>query len=163
MRPLTETDATETYASWLRDTEVNKFLATKHATVESQREFIALKNAQKNAELFGIFLREDTRHIGTIKLEPIDLIAKKATIGIMIGDKREWGKGLAAEAMQLVIAHCFNDLSLTELELGVLAQNRSALRVYEKLGFVETDRKIGAVKYENGVFDQVEMSLKLHA
>lgn len=162
MRPLTEADATDTYASWLRDPEVNQFLATKHATVETQRDFIRSKNTQKNTELYGIFLREGMRHIGTVKLEPIDLVAKRATIGIMIGDKTVQNKGFGREAMQLLINHC-RALGLEELSLGVLAQNIGALHLYKKLGFVETERKLGAVTYSNGVFDQVEMTLKLHA
>lgn len=163
LRLLTPRDATATYASWLNDPEVNAYLETKRATVDTLREYIEKKSAQSDTEFYGIFLREDDRHIGTVKLEPIDKMRGYAQIGILIGDKREWGKGYAAEVMQLLIEYCFGPLGLTEVRLGVLAQNENAIQVYEKLGFREMSRSIGAVAYENGRFDQVEMTLKKHA
>jgi ribosomal-protein-alanine N-acetyltransferase len=163
VRPMTEDDATPLYASWLQDEEVNRYLATKGSTTEELKAYIAQKNAQEDTEFYGIFLREDGRHIGTTKLEPIDKVAKAATIGIMIGDKREWGKGLAREAMQLIIQHCFNELGMDEVRLGVLGQNTSAIEAYKKLGFVEVARKPQSVHFPNGIFDQVEMTLKKHA
>ncbi len=160
---MDERDATPVYASWLNDEEVNRYLATKSATVDELVKYIALKNEQKDTELYGIYLREGDRHIGTMKLEPIDRTAKKATIAIMIGDKREWGKGLAGEAMQLLIRRCFETLGIEEIHLGVVGANAAAIRAYEKLGFKEVSRKQGAVVYPNGTFDQIEMTLIQHA
>ena len=160
---MTEADATERYAGWLNDPEVNTYLTTKSATVPELRQFIITKNAQPDTLLFGIFLRENSVHIGTTKLEPIDRVNKKATIGILIGDKRYWGKGIASEAMSLLIDFCFSELRLDEVNLGVLAQNEAALRVYTKLGFREIRREMGAVHYANGIFDQVTMIKRNHA
>ena len=160
LRPMTEKDATDVYTSWLNDPEVNKYLTTKSATVEELREYIAKKNMQADTKLFGIFLKENSVHIGTVKLEPIDTPNKKATIGILIGDKNYWGKGYAGEAMQLLIKYCFENLHMEEVNLGVLAQNTAAMRAYEKLGFKEAKRELGVVHYPNGVFDQVTMVLK---
>lgn len=160
LHKMGESDATTSYASWLNDVEVNKYLATKSATVDELKSYIATKNSQPNTLLFGIFSKEDDGHIGTIKLEPIDTVAKVATIAIMIGDKRYWGKGLAVESMQLLIDYCFSDLGLKEVNLGVLAQNEPAIRAYQKLGFEEAKREIGTVHYPNGIFDQVTMVKK---
>ncbi|MFA6414391.1 MAG: GNAT family N-acetyltransferase [Candidatus Paceibacterota bacterium] len=159
VRPMSETDATSVYAAWLNDSEVNKYLATKSTTVEELKRYIATKNGQSDTLLFGMFLKEDNRHIGTIKLEPIDIANKRATIAIMLGDKREWGKGYGPESMRLLITHCFNELGLEEVNLGVLAQNVSAIKSYEKIGFKEVKREAGAITYPNGIFDQVTMTL----
>jgi len=156
---MTGSDASEAYASWLNDPEVNRYLATKSATLESVKEYIQKKNATPDTELYGIFLREGDKHIGSLKLEPIDRAAKRATLGILIGEKGEWGKGYAGEALRLAVARCFSELGMEEVWLGVIAQNTSAIRAYQKLGFVETARKPGSVVFPNGVFDQVEMQL----
>lgn len=163
VRKMSERDATGEYASWLNDPEVNRYLETKSATIAELKKYIAGKNAQKDTELYGIFLCDGDRHIGTVKLEPIDFVTKRATVGIMIGDKREWGKGLAGEAIQLLIDYCFTKLKMKELIMGVLAQNAAAIRAYKKVGFKEVKREIGAVIYPNGTFDQVTMSLQTHA
>lgn len=160
LRMLSETDATATYAGWLNDPEVNRFLATKHATIPELQEYIRIKNSKDDTLLFGIFLNEGDKHIGTIKLEPIEPTQKRATIAIMIGDKDHWGKGLAMEAMQLLMDYSFKELGVREMHLGVIGQNTSAIKVYKKLGFIEVQRKLHSVQYGNEVFDQVEMILR---
>jgi len=160
---MTEEDATERYASWLNDPDVNTYLATKSTSMLELRAYIKSKNAQADTLLLGIFLHENDTHIGTVKLEPIDTLNKRATIAILIGEKQEWGKGLAGEAMSMLIEYCFSELHLNEVNLGVLAQNEHAIRSYTKLGFKETRREIGAVHYPNGVFDQVIMAIHNHA
>jgi ribosomal-protein-alanine N-acetyltransferase len=163
VRPMTIHEATPTYASWLNDKEVNRYLATKGSTVEELRHYITKKSAQTDCEFYGIFLHPEGRHIGTIKLEPIERVQGYAQIGILIGDKQEWGKGYGSEAMRLIIDYCFKTLRLGEVKLGVIGENEAALQLYKKLGFVEVARKPQSVHYPNGVFDQVEMSLKNHA
>lgn len=158
-RTLEVADATERYASWLNDPEVNRFLATKGATVGELREYIAKKITRPDALYFGIFLNENDLHIGTVKLEPIDLIGKKATIAIMIGDKSYWGRGLAGEAMTLLIRYCFDTLGIEEMHLGVVAKNIAAIRSYEKLGFREVKRDLASVTYGDEIHDQVWMTL----
>ena len=50
-------------------------------------------------------MRESNKHIGTIKLEPIDLETKKAVIAIMVGDKKSWGNGYGGEAMKILLEY----------------------------------------------------------
>ncbi len=160
LRSMTSADASLVYASWLNDKEVNKFLATKSATVAELEEYISKKNSQSDALHLGIFLKDNDQHIGTVKLEPIDSVNKKATIAIMIGDKASWGKGFAKEAMKVLIDYALKELKIEEINLGVLLQNENAIKAYKKLGFQETRREMKSVKYPNGVFDQIWMSYK---
>ena len=136
-------------------------MSTKSATVEELREYIEKKSANPDTMFYGIFLLDGDRHIGTIKLEPIDRVNKKAVLGILIGDKREWGKGYGPEAMRLLIDYCIEEGLM--VGLGVLAQNEAAIRAYKRVGFEEVSRALGAVTYSNGTFDQVEMIFKKHA
>lgn len=158
LRILEDRDATERYAGWLNDPEVNRFLATKSATVTELREYIAKKHAQKDALFFGIYLKENDLIIGTVKLEPIELPKKRATIAVMIGEKTEWGKGYAGEAMKLLMDWCFDELGCEEVNLGVVAKNIAAIRAYEKLGFRETKRDLGYIRYGDELHDQVWMT-----
>src|SRR3990167_7327418 len=93
LRKLTQDDATQAYCDWLNDPEVNAYLETKQATIESIQKFIKEKNESPMALLLGIFWRETDLHIGNVKLEPI--INNLADIGILVGDKSYWGKGVA--------------------------------------------------------------------
>ncbi len=135
LRPLSLEDATQTYADWLNDPEVNEFLTTKSATLESIRTYIQDQLDQSDVEFYGIFLTDGDTHIGTIKLEGIHPQEGHATITIMIGDKAFWGAGYGPEAMRRLMRHAFDDLGLSEIRLGVLARNERAVRAYQKLGF----------------------------
>ncbi len=159
LRILDDSHANERYASWLNDPEVNKFLATKSATIPELREYIAKKHGQKDALFFGVFLKENDLFIGTVKLEPIEPDHRRATIAVMIGDKEYWGKGFAAEAMGLLCDWCFDELGLEEMNLGVIAKNTAAIRAYEKLGFTETKRDTNYIQYGDEMHDQVWMAL----
>ena len=157
IRTLTSEDATEKYVGWLNDPEVNRFLATKNATMSSVREYINARNEQSNCLFFGIFLRGD--HIGTIKLEPIDLKKKTATIAIMLGDKRTWGHGYGSEALRILIRYGFDALKLHDINLGVISENHAAIRSYEKVGFRETHRTTKSIRYGDNVYDHVTMAV----
>src|SRR3989344_3619741 len=137
LRRLDVSDATAAYAGWLNDPEVNRFLDTKSATLKSVQDYIQTKNQKDNVFLFGIFVKAGDHHIGTIKLDPIDYRAKKATMAVMVGDKAYWGKGLGGEAIEVLCAYGFEALGLSEIWLGLQRANRAATKAYAKLGFVQ--------------------------
>jgi len=145
-----EKDATEEYCDWLNDPDVNKYLETKEATISELMQYIKDKNNDPNSLFLGVFLKKDSKHIGNIKLEPIDFDDKKATLGILIGNKEYWGRGLGTEATKLLIEYAFNTLDLIEVNLGVISENKAAIRVYEKVGF----------NYENKTPGNIVMSIK---
>ena len=139
LRELQESDASEEYCSWINDSDVNKYLEAKKTTVEELREYIKEKKESKNAIFYGIFMKETEKHIGNIKLEPIDWDKKKAMMGIMLGDKESWGLGLGKEAIELLLEHVKKEHSLKEIELGVRSEHTRAIALYKKLGFAESN------------------------
>ncbi|MCC5881944.1 MAG: acetyltransferase [Halomonas sp.] len=56
-------------------------------------------------------------------------------IDIWIGEPDELGKGYGTTMMQLALAHCFSDPSVSAVVIDPLAENRRAQRFYERLGF----------------------------
>ena len=160
LRALDIGDATEDYSRWFADPMVTRFLGTKSATVSELKQYIIKKNQKNDTIFLGIFLKKLDTKIGTIKLEYIDHIKGTADIAIMLGDRSHAGKGLGGEAMQTLIDYAFSDLNLSEITLGVVAQNTVAVRAYKKLGFKETKRMYQIVHYGTETYDQVAMSLK---
>jgi RimJ/RimL family protein N-acetyltransferase len=157
LRPLTEDDASDVYVRWLNDPEVNKFLETRSVTVEELRSYIREKNASSKALFLGIFWKENGQHIGNVKLEPIDWKARTAVLGILIGEKAYWGRGVGTEAIRLVEEHTFNELGLRELTLGVISTHVSAICLYEKCGFVICGIEKDAVDHDGQLFDRTLM------
>ena len=75
------------------------------------------------------------KFIGTLKVYEINFINKSAGIGILIGDKNMWGKGIATSAISLVKSYLFNKLGLRKLHAGYFAENISMEKAFLKNGF----------------------------
>lgn len=135
LKTLLAKNATKEYCNWLNDPEVNQYLETKKATIAELKKYIEKKNRNPNCLFLGIFFKENQKHIGNIKLEPINFKERKATIGILIGDKNYWGKGIGTEAIKLFVNYAFQKLNLKEIKLGVILENKPAVALYKKVGF----------------------------
>jgi len=159
LRLLTENDASKDYCRWLNDPEVNQYLETHQATIGSLKKYIKERTGDKNCFFMGIFDKENNKHIGNIKLEPIDWKKKSAVTGILIGDKSYWGKGIGTEATKLMVNYGFNKLGLNEIELGVLSENKAAIKVYEKVGFVIDHIEEKAKKHVDIFYDMIVMKI----
>ena len=157
LRTLEPSDASLEYAAWLNDPVVNQYLETRQATIEDLQKYIQAKLESSNTLFFGIFWIENNRHIGNVKLEPIDFDKGVATMGILIGDKEYWGRGVATEVTNLIVDFAFSTLGLAEVNLGVLSENKAAIRVYEKCGFVVDRIDSKSMNHGGVLYDQVYM------
>lgn len=160
LKKLTLEDASEEYCGWLNDPEVNKNLVTKKISSIQLEEYINGKNNSAKCLLLGIFDRINNKHIGNIKLEPIEFQEKKAVIGVLIGNKNYWGRGAATEAVKLAKEYAFGELNLSELSLGVFPDNKAAIKVYEKNGFKIDRVEEKSVMVNGQLFDNLIMVLK---
>lgn len=61
-------------------------------------------------------------------------VSQSANIGYWMGE-RFAGRGLMAEALELVVDHCFRTLRLHRLEAACIPSNNRSVRVLEKAGF----------------------------
>jgi ribosomal-protein-alanine N-acetyltransferase len=137
--------ATARYLAWLSDVEVTRHLEIRFAppdAVDDLAKFIASCNASEDTLMLGIFLRRDGRHIGNIKLGPINRHHGTAGIGLLIGERDEWGKGHACAAIELVSDYAFNNLSLAKLTAGCYAGNEGSRRAFLNAGFAEEGRLV---------------------
>lgn len=137
LRPLEPADLEGPYLGWLNDPEVTRFMEAGAfpTTLSSLRRYVEdVAQAPANVMLAIIEKTADT-HVGNIKLGPIHWIHRRADLGIMIGDRAQWGRGYGREAVGLVLAYGFDRLNLNKITLGVDADNSRAVRLYEALGF----------------------------
>jgi len=142
---LLKTDhVTQDYVSWLNDPSVNQYLECRFAahTIESTRKYVEAVLTSPHNLFLGIRSHLSGRHVGNIKLGPIDQHHGTGEIGILIGDKSVWGKGIAGSAINLMAEIARSQLSLRKLTAGCYASNVGCQRAFEKAGFtVEAVRK----------------------
>ncbi len=143
LRTLRATDASPDYLGWLSDPAINAYLEVRFNPPRSVSElatYIADTNASSHTLLLGIFLSDSERHIGNIKIGPIDWNHQVGDLGFLIGDRAHWGKGYASEAIALLSDYAFAHLGLVKLTAGCYADNQGSRRALQKAGFVEEGR-----------------------
>ncbi len=151
--------ATEKYCAWLNDIEVNKYLEIfEEQTIKKLTTYV--ENAVKNKTYFwAICLKKSNKHIGNIKIDPINFYHQFGEYGILMGDKDEWGKGYAKEASTAVLNFCFQVLKLRKICLGVVVDNISAYELYKKLGFEQEGLYKQHGKYNNKFCNVARMAI----
>ncbi len=144
LRPLTVSDFSDQYLEWLGNPEINRYLETRWTEQTRSTIEIFLKEMGKsnNSVLFGIFL--DGKHVGNIKIGPVNWNHFYADVSYFIGDRNAWGRGLATEAVSLVTRFGFERLGLNKCKAGVYSGNLGSCRVLEKVGY----RKEGCLRKE---------------
>lgn len=127
----------EAYLSWFFDKEASNYIdyAKTNVNMECLRAYVREKFLSDNALMFGIFLKNTTTHIGNIKFEPIDFKTGTTVMGVLIGDEKWRGKGVFPEVSE-VIEKELKKLGLKKVFLGVKKENATAVRAYEKFGYV---------------------------
>lgn len=138
LREVRPSDVNERYYRWMNDPEITRFLESRFApnAIENLRDYVAGKLEDRDNIFLAIVLKEEDRHIGNIKLGPIQWIHRLADIGLLIGEKDCWGKGYATEAIQLVSHYAFNVLNLHKVAAGCYGPNEGSARAFRKAGFV---------------------------
>jgi RimJ/RimL family protein N-acetyltransferase len=151
---------TDDYVRWLNTPEVFKYLETGgNYTIEALRNY--LQSVERNPDMlfWAIHTKSNKKHIGNIKIDPINKRHGLGEYGILMGEQSEWGKGYAKEASLLIIDYCFKTLNLRKMTLGVVERNGAAVHLYKSLGFqIEGVYKKHGF-YENEYHDVLRMAL----
>lgn len=132
-------DATQEYVDWLNDKEVNQYLESRFvlATRENVEKFIQHTLLSPDTYFFAIIDTATQLHVGNIKIGPVNTYHKRADIGILIGDKNFWGKGIATEAIALIAEFAFNQLNLDKVMAGCYSNNIGSYKAFIKCNFIE--------------------------
>jgi RimJ/RimL family protein N-acetyltransferase len=159
LRELEAADCTPAYVEWLNDPLVAGFLETRHSPqdIASVRTFVETVAARENEFLFGIFLREDGRHIGNIKVGPVHPWHRLGDVSLLIGDRGCWGRGFAAEAILAVSRYAFAALGADKLSASMYAENEGSRRAFLKAGYRDEGLRRAHYRLDEGRSDLVEL------
>ena len=142
LSPCTTEDA-ERWTAWDNDLEVTIPLGDEAYTPTGlEREASSLAGVvNQGAHCFAIVDQETGTAIGRCMLFDMDMVDRRAMLGIVIGEKSYWGRGYGQEAVRLLLDYSFNLLNLNNIMLGVFDFNRRAIECYRKVGFREIGRR----------------------
>lgn len=128
---------------WMNDSDITKWLLMLlPASAAQEKDWFAKQSFLSNppSDIVLAIVLKDGQHIGNIGLHKIDWISRRAELGIVIGDKDQWGKGYASEAEKLLIHYAFESLGLNKLYAPIFADNVGSQKAIQKNGAHEEAR-----------------------
>jgi RimJ/RimL family protein N-acetyltransferase len=137
IRPVREADA-EACLVWMGDPEVARYEYWDPYTLEKLREefreLAAIPPASIGVwNLHGVVLREVGAVVGCVLIRMQDSVHRQAEIGFHF-HKMYWGRGLATEAAEGLLAYGFETMGAHRIFGVADARNAASIRVLEKLG-----------------------------
>lgn len=138
LREVRLSDVNEDYYCWMNDPVITRYLESRFFTndTDSLKEYVVQRQKDRNNIFLAIVTKDEKKHIGNIKLGPIDWVHGLADVGVLIGDKSFWGKGYATEAIGLAVNIAFQRLNLHKLTAGYYSENKGSAKAFGNNGFV---------------------------
>jgi RimJ/RimL family protein N-acetyltransferase len=152
-------DLAPLYQSWINDFEVSRTLAIglTPITLEAEYAWYDQPRNPKETVMFTIYELATSRPVGNTGLEHIDQQNRTAELGLLIGEKKCWGKGYGTEAVSLMLDYGFTGLGLHSIMLHYYSCNQRAGRAYSRAGFKAIGRRREALYRGGRYYDLVYM------
>lgn len=161
LRALEVADA-ERIARWRDDPEVKRYLGRRYVDSTAVEE-VWLREYTSRPMHFGARVwfaieAKDGRHIGFCDLDPA-AEDRKATLGVMIGERDCWDHGYGTDAVRTLVRFGFDEMNLNRIALEVFAEHERGQAAYRRCGFIEEGRLRQAVYRDGAYHDIVHMSV----
>ena len=153
LRTITEEDLNANYREWFNDEEICRYNSHHRFPNydENMRDYYENVIKSRSNLILAICDKKTNKHIGNIALENIDAINQSAEFAIIIGDKKQWGKGIGKDAAKLIIKHGFEELNLHRIYCGTSEENIGMQKLAVAVGFKEEGRARESI-YKGGKF-----------
>ena|SRR5688572_29740509 len=143
LRPFTHRDAASAdYVRWMNDPQVTRTIGRfDYLMPVSRAKLLRYFNDidTDNTVFFGIHVRArraaKPRLVGTLKIYDIDALARRASLGIMVGERSAWGRGIASTAIRAACNYVFGVLGFGKVAAGYLASNVGMHKAFRRNGF----------------------------
>ncbi|MEW5766976.1 MAG: GNAT family protein [bacterium] len=161
LREVRLSDVNGDYYSWMNDNEVTQYTESRFYPYSREKieNFITKIEKEGDSVFLAIIVKEGDKHIGNIKIGPINWIHRFADVGIIIGERTCWGKGFGTEAIRLVVDYAFNKLNLHKLTAGCYVNNPSSIRAFKKAGFIEEGTRTKQYFYKGEWVDGILLGI----
>ena len=160
LEELNYRNVNKNYQKWLKNKSINKYLEVrfkKNINTKYVREFIKNSKLNKNIILFGIFTKLNV-HIGNLKLE-LNRDHKRSDLGILIGEKKYFGKGFGTEAIKLATKFIFENTKIEFMYAGIYRNNIASITSFKRSKW----KRNGVLKnywlFENKRVDEIVFSI----
>ena len=158
LSPINPDDA-EKCTEWLNNPEILQFITLESQVISLTSERAMLEKMATSGHNFAVVRQDGDDLLGIVSLNFVDMIFRRAELGIFLGEPSELAKGHGTEAIRLLLDYAFNTLGLHSVELYAFAFNERALACYRKVGFRECGRLSEAAFKRGKYHDMVIMQI----
>lgn len=151
-------DVTPTYVSWLNDPVVTQYSESRFVnhSLDSTQAFVEACRARPSSIIWGIRVVEpSSAHVGNVKLDAISGVHGTAEVGILIGDREAWGRGIATRVLDVVAGIAKRELGLRKLTAGCYEDNVASIKAFERAGFLQSGRRVAQFALDDRFQDHV--------
>lgn len=134
-----------------------------HLTAAQEIERIECAAQDENGVMLGAFVNGALVSIGHVTpVSRKERMRHRASLGVSVV-QAHWGKGVGPAMLQALL-EAMRPTGIEQIELVVVAENRKAIALYRRFGFVEFGRHPHAFRYRDGSYaDLLLMALDLRA
>lgn len=108
----------EVYLAWINDPVVNYYSDRRFHAPYTMADLCGYCQAMRADEYMIAIQLMDGRHIGNLKIGPIDYGNGAAEVAIMIGDRSQWNQKYGSESLYLISKFLFFSEGLHRLDAG---------------------------------------------
>ena len=135
------------YFEWLRTIEVVQWLGRDEylngISYEEVEEYVEDVWSNPYRHFYAVYFKDLDEFIGTATINFINQEQEKrktADIGIMIGERKYWGKGLGRDILASISKFAFSSMAARKLTAGAMSPNVGVIKAFERVGFKEEGR-----------------------
>jgi RimJ/RimL family protein N-acetyltransferase len=128
-------------------------------SLEQSRTFLQGVMAGMPNGIFYVIADLEGEYLGQIDVSAIDWARGIGTLGIVIANPKNLGRGLGRQAVTLLLTYGFRRMGLRKIELAVHDFNERAIRCYKACGFIEEGRLRGHALRDGVWHDTVRMGV----
>ena len=151
------------FVAWLNDPQVRTGLMIdlplSQVMEEGWFENMLKQPVEEHPMVIELLQDDSWIPLGNCAFHEINWRYRSAQVGLFIGEKSYWDKGIGTEVMCLLLKHGFETLNLNRIGLMVFENNHRAIRAYEKAGFIHEGRTRQGHYQEGEYLDIIHMSI----
>ena len=146
---------TPQYLSWLNDPKVVRYSSQRFRehTDQTSRAYLTTLNNSPNLFL-AIRMRDCLQMVGTMTAYVAE-VHGTVDIGLMVGDRTQWGKGIGLDAWQTLMGYLLTERKMRKVTGGTLRCNVGMIRIMERSGMQLEAVRVGQQMVEGEAQDEV--------
>lgn len=112
-------------------------------------------NDNKEDRMYRYFIVTDKEEnfIGFVNFFSIDTVEKQCEMGVTIGNKRYWRKGIAYDSIRVAMNYIFNNMDINRIYVEIEENNKPSLALFNKLDFKKCDEYLEDEEFKFIVMD----------